>query len=69
MGCFRSTLLPKIVEIIFNHIILSHKILDFFPITSVMVMFFPEAISLRLTAFWVIGKYCMPAALPQAKLW
>jgi hypothetical protein len=40
MGCFRSTLLPKIVGITFNHIVLPHEILDFFPITLVLVMFF-----------------------------
>jgi hypothetical protein len=42
---FRSILLPKMVGIIFNHILLPHEILDFFPITLVLMMFFPEAIS------------------------
>jgi hypothetical protein len=42
---FRSILLPKMVGIIFNHIVLPHEILDFFPITLVLMMFFPEAIS------------------------
>jgi hypothetical protein len=42
---FRSILLPKMVGIIFNHNVLPHEILDFFPITLVLMMFFPEAIS------------------------